>query len=89
MSDQMQHFLRSQIRGVLGDDGLAKAEVVAERAALLRGWDPDIDMAALVVGLWVGHSGDMPETMPPLTVLGSILTLAIEQGGDGDDGGDE
>lgn len=86
MSDHMQHFLRSQIHGALGDEGLAKAEVVAERAARLRAWDSDIDMAALVVGLWVGHSGDMPETLPPLSVLGSILTLALEQG---DDGGDE
>jgi len=74
--DKMHHIARSQIRSAIGDDGLAKAEVVAARAALLKAWDPEIEDSALIVGLWVGHSGDMPETLPPLSVLGAIMALS-------------
>lgn len=71
-------FISNQIREIVGDDGLAKARIVSSRAALLKDFDPDIDMSSLIVGLYVGNDGDMPESLP-LGVLGLINALALLQ----------
>lgn len=76
MSDGMIEIAQDQIRNLVGEDGLAKAEIVASRAALMRQFDPEIDMPSLVVGLHIGNDGEMPETVNH-GLMGMVLSLAI------------
>jgi hypothetical protein len=74
----MIEIVSNQICAIQGEEGLKKARVIAARAALLKEFDPQIDMSALIIGLYVGNDGEMPDSLP-LPVLGLINTLAHAQ----------
>ena len=74
----MNEVITNQIREIVGEEGLTKAHIVASRAALLKEFDPDIDMTGLIIGLYVGNDGEMPDSLP-LGALGLIHTLALSQ----------
>lgn len=74
----MVEIISNQIRAIEGEEGLKKAQIVAARATILKEFDPHADMGSLILGLYIGNDGDMPDSVP-FGVLGLINTLAVAQ----------
>lgn len=74
----MDEIIHNEIRSIAGDAGLNKARTVAARAVLLREFDPAIDMTSLIIGLYVGNDGEMPDSLH-MGVIGRIHALALSQ----------
>lgn len=72
----MEETLRKMVVNLTDEETAKKAEIVAARAAILVSNDQSIDLASLIQGLWIGHQGEMPETLH-LGVLGIIQTIAL------------
>ncbi len=71
----MEEIIRNNIKMAMGEEGLKKAEIVAARAAIIASHDDDVDMSSLIIGLWVGNDGEMPETLQYMA-LGMVSGLA-------------
>lgn len=68
-------IISDQIKALEGEEALAKAQIVASRAALLKEMDSELDLTTLTLGLSVGHEGEMPEEID-LRIVGLTMTLA-------------
>jgi len=70
----MEQMIRNNIVGIAGEEAAKKADIVAARATIIAGHDAGIDLSSLIVGLWVGTDGEMPETLQ-YGVLGLVEAL--------------
>lgn len=72
----MEQIIRNQIIQIAGKDAAKKADIVSARAAIIARHDNAIHMSSLIVGLWIGNEGEMPEEIQ-YGVLGLVQTLAM------------
>lgn len=57
-------------------DDTKKADIVVACVAIIAANDPSIDLASLIIELWIGHDGEMPETLH-YGMLGNIMMMAM------------
>lgn len=76
----MEDFIRNNIRSMGGKEAAEKADIVAARAAIIAAHDETIDLSSLIMGLWIGHEGEMPETVQHgvLTFVQALTKLRMQ-----------
>jgi hypothetical protein len=74
----MEQFIWDSIRILVGEDGLNKSQVVIARAATIAGHDNTVDLGSLLLGLWIGNDGDMPENLD-YEIMGMLVILTKKQ----------
>lgn len=73
----MNEIATNQLKTMLSPGDFKKALRVADRAARLGAYDDELDLSSVIVGLWVGHAGEMPKSLQ-YGMLGMVLAIALE-----------